>query len=158
MESELIILIGNIGTGKSTESRNYAKKGYRIICRDAMRYMVGAGDYVFDERIERAIHSASLSMLRNLLLEGENIVVDETNVDKRSRRYLIELGKSFGYKIIAHEMHKAVMGTCLKNRERDTLRGNTLDVWASVWKKFNDRYQKPEMNEGFDEIKADGDR
>jgi len=38
-KKELIILVGNIGTGKTTESKKLAKKGYIIISRDAFRYV-----------------------------------------------------------------------------------------------------------------------
>jgi dephospho-CoA kinase len=37
MKKEIILLIGNIASGKSTIAKQYAKKGYVVISRDSLR-------------------------------------------------------------------------------------------------------------------------
>lgn len=58
---KLIILIGNIGCGKSTLAKKLVKKGYCIISRDSFRYMIGAGNYIFDLKYEPAVKCANLN-------------------------------------------------------------------------------------------------
>ena len=50
----LYILIGNIGSGKSTWAREKVKSTPRtiIVNRDALRTMVGGGEYIFDKEME----------------------------------------------------------------------------------------------------------
>ncbi len=67
---EIIILVGNIGSGKTTLAKKYAKKGYVIIARDDLRYNIGAGQYVFDRKLEKAIWQTEIDMVYNFLQLG----------------------------------------------------------------------------------------
>ena len=150
----LIILIGNIGSGKSTTSREYAKEGFRIVCRDDMRTMLAGGGngYVFEPPLERAIHRASRVMLENMMLDQIDILVDETNMTRRGRKEIIDLGKMFGYAITGIVMPELSKAQSIANRAKDNLRGNGLYIWSQIWQKFHNMYDKPELDEGFDSL------
>ena len=154
MQPELVILVGNIGTGKSTVSKGYAIDGYYIICRDSLRSMLGAGRYIFEKDTEEAIHDSTTNLFIHLLLQRKNIVIDETNMDKRTRKRFISIAKyDYKYKkITAVIMPQLSKEDCIVNRMKDTLRGTPLHIWEEVWEKFNKRYQEPTLDEGFDEI------
>lgn len=153
-KARLIILIGNIGSGKSTTSREYAKEGFRVICRDDMRTMLAGGGngYVFEPPLERAIHRASRVMMENMMIDQINILIDETNMTRRGRKEIISMARLFGYSVTGVVMPELSKAQSIANRVKDSLRGNGLYVWSLVWQKFHDAYDKPELNEGFDSL------
>ena len=148
----LIILIGNIGSGKTTTVKEYAKDGYNVICRDDFRTMLGAGKYKFDAKTERPIHSAARALLESLMIEDLDIIVDETNVSKRGRQQIIKTAKAFGYSITGIVMPRLSRAQSIENRKKDTLRENTAEVWGQVWDRFNRAYEEPTLDEGFDSL------
>lgn len=152
MQPELVILIGNIGTGKSTVSKEYANNGYIIVCKDSMRTMLGAGSYVFDVKLEPLIHQATTDMITRLMKQQKNIVVDETNMDKKTRATYIDLAYRYNYKRVACVMPVLSKEDSIVNRMKDSLRGTPIYIWEEVWEKFNKRYQEPTHGEGFTEI------
>lgn len=152
MKSELVILIGNIGTGKSTISKKYSEKGYYVVCRDSLRTMIGGGKYIFNNDTEAVIDTVSKILLDELLNLKVNVVLDETNMAIRTRRYAIGMGKEHGYKVIAHVTRKLSKEDCIAYRMKDNLRGTPIFIWESVWEKFNSMYQQPSSDEGFDNI------
>lgn len=98
---EIIIMIGNIASGKSTYSKKLVEKDYRVISRDAIRYMVGAGKYTFDIDLEPTIKKGTQALLEEFLKDDVNIVHDEVNINKKLREPTIKLAKKYNYKIIA---------------------------------------------------------
>jgi predicted kinase len=151
-QARLIILVGNIGSGKSTVAKEYAKEGFRVICRDDMRTMLAAGGYLFEPALERAIHRASRALLENLMIDQIDVLIDETNMTKRGRKELISLGKLFNYAITGVVMSELSKAKSIANRAKDNLRGNGLYIWSQVWQKFNNAYDKPSLDEGFDSL------
>ena len=148
----LIILTGNIGSGKTTTVKEYASEGYHVVCRDDFRTMLGGGNYKFNVTTERAIHLASRALIEGLMDEQLDIIVDETNVTKASRKSLIQLGKLYGYLITGIVMPRLPKATSLRNREKDDLRGSGLFVWSMVWDKFDKQYEEPSLDEGFNSL------
>ncbi len=149
---QLIILIGNIGSGKSTLCKDYSAKGFHIVCRDTLRSMIGGPNgYVFSPATEEAIDAACIRLIETLLSQKEkSIVIDETNMTRKNRKRYIRFAKWAGYEVVAHETITFTKAECLANREKDTLRGYELSTWAEVWEKFNKSYQEPTFEEGFD--------
>ena len=87
---KLIILVGNIGSGKSTITKTYVDKGYIVIARDALRYNIGAGKYIFDPELEPAIWNSELDMLKHFMRTKANIIVDEVSLNAIMRsRYIL---------------------------------------------------------------------
>ena len=61
----LIILVGNIGSGKSTYAKKYQKKGYIVIARDQLRYAIGGGEYIFNTKYEPLIWKTEYYLFKN---------------------------------------------------------------------------------------------
>lgn len=153
MRPQLVILIGNIGSGKSTISKKYSQEGFLVVCRDSLRSMVGGpGGYIYDRVVEGGIHAASVTLFGFLVRNGKNIVVDETNMSRHTRSQYIKYALNHGYEIVAHQTADFTKEQCVRNREKDNLRGYTKELWGSVWDKFNLDYQEPTPEEGFDKI------
>lgn len=151
-KKEVIIMVGNIGSGKSHQTKLLKKTHNSIvISRDAMRFGIGAGDYIFNELYERIIKSSALEMFKKFLNLGVNLIVDEVNVAKTSREPYITLAKEAGYKVKAFILPRLSKEISLA-RKSNCSYGQAIEVWDSVWEKFNQRYEEPTLAEGFDEL------
>jgi len=149
---EIIILTGNIGAGKSTTVKNYQEKGYVVIARDMLRYAIGGGNYVFDEKYEPIIWSTELTMLDDFLNLGVNIIVDEVGVSKIMRARYINVAEMYDYKIISYVFPRLSMKESVDRRMTNPHGFPDRQVWESVWTKFDKMYEEPSLDEGFDEI------
>jgi predicted kinase len=149
---EIIILVGNIGSGKSTLAKEYAKKGYVIISRDALRYMIGAGNYRFDFKIESFIKKSAVATLKIFLKSGYNLVYDEVNVSKKLRTHSIQLAKQFDYKVIVVKLPRLAKQISVDRRMRNPHGQYDRNIWNSVWERFDSIYQEPTIKEGIDKI------
>jgi len=148
----LILMVGNIGTGKSTLTKEYSKKGYVVISRDSLRYGIGAGKYIFDLEYEPTIWNTELFMFRNFVKLGVNIIIDEVGINRELRARYIKYAKSFGYTIIVIEMPKLTMNEAVNRRMNDPHGQPDRKLWEQVWTKFNNMYEKPVHDEGIDII------
>ncbi len=152
MNKELIILIGNIGTGKTTYAPQYVKKGYVAIARDTLRYAIGDGKYIYNPQYEPIIFTIERFMFHQFLIKGVNIIVDEVGVSKEMRKHYIEEAKRFGYKITAIEMPHLTMKEAVDRRMNNPHQQNDRKLWEQVYAKFEAMYEEPTKEEGFDEI------
>jgi len=151
---EVILLTGNIGCGKTTLAKEYVKKGYIIIARDALRYGIGAGQYIFNPDLETSIWLTEMDMFINFLDIGVNIVVDEIGINKKMRKRYISIIKECypNYKIISIELPKFTRVKSVNRRMIDPHGTPDRTVWEGVWDKFDAQYQKPTKKEGFYEL------
>ena len=149
---EVIILVGNIGSGKSTLTKKFQQKDYIVIARDQIRYAIGGGNYIFDLNYEPIIWEVELYMFTRFLELGINIVVDEVGINKKQRARYILLAKQFKYKVKLIEMPKLTMQEAVNRRMNDTHHQPDRKIWEQVWKKFNRLYEKPTKKEGIDKI------
>jgi predicted kinase len=148
----LTILIGNIGSGKSTTCKDLVKDGDVIISRDAFRYMIGAGTYIFNPVLEKAIHKSTYKTLDAFMKIGVNVVVDETNMTIKSRKLYLALAKRYGYYKLAMVMPKYEKSYSVERRLKNNHGNNTKEVWETVWERFNLSYKAPTKEEGFDAV------
>ena len=148
------MMVGNIGTGKSTTIRRYVDKGYLVVSRDSIRYMLGGGKYLFEPtRVEPTVFVMEHSMLCDLMGQKFNIVVDEVGIDKRMRAPYIALGKAFNYNVIAHTMPRLSKRICVSRRLKANHGETSKQVWEEVWDKFQSRFEVPSKQEGFSVIR-----
>lgn len=146
----LIMLVGNIGSGKSTFVKELTKRGYIVVSRDALRIMVGGGKYVFDVDLEPEIFRIERYALRVLSDFGHNIVIDETNMSLTIRGRHLDCIKDKGYRKIAIIMPKLSKEESITRRLEDNHGDNGRQVWGDVWDRFDKIYTAPTKEEGFD--------
>ena len=146
------ILVGNIGSGKST----YIKKNYKggvIVSKDGLRYSIGGGQYIFNRFYEPIIHATSCYMADKFCsIEIPEIILDETNVIKKGREQFIKIAKKYGYKVIAIKFPRLNKKEAVDRRMTNPHCQYDRKIWEEVWRKFNNRYTEPTLEEGFDEI------
>lgn len=152
IKKEVIILVGNIGSGKSTYSKKYQKRGYVIVSRDQLRYSIGGGKYIFNESYEPIIWRIELSLFRYFVDFGANIVVDEVNVNKIMRYRYISYAKRNGYRVVFIVMPRISMKKSVNRRMRNPHGTPNRGCWREVWEKLDGLYEKPSKKEGVDKI------
>ena len=117
-KSHLIVMVGNIASGKSTYIKDLVKKGYVVVCKDGIRYSLGGGEYIFNPKYEPGIHEATMKLFVRLLLEGENIVIDETNMTVKTRKPYMIHARMTDYKITAVITKKTTLKTALSRKKK----------------------------------------
>lgn len=151
-KKEVIIIIGNVGSGKSYQTKSLQKSHNSVvISRDALRFSLGAGEYIFNELYEPIIKQTALEMFQKFLNLGVNLIVDEVNIDKTSREPYIKAAQAAGYTVKAFVMPKLSKEISIA-RKSNCSYGQDIKVWEQVWEKFNLKYQEPTLGEGFDEL------
>jgi len=152
---KLVITIGNIGSGKSTLAKKYQEKGYIVIARDMLRYAIGGGNYIFDDKYESIIWKTELYMLESFMELGVNIVVDEVGISRSMRLRYIVPAKDYGYTIKCHILPKLTMKEAVDRRMKSPHGQPDRKLWNKVWQKFQRMYQEPNLEEGIDKIIRD---
>lgn len=151
-KKEIIIMVGNIGSGKSTLAKKYVKKGYSVISRDAFRYMIGAGKYIFDIKLEPIIKKSTQLMLKTFMKNEIPIVYDETNVSKKLRASTIKIAKKYNYKITVIELPSLSKKISVNRRMKNPHGNYDRKIWNMVWNNFNNIYESPSKKEGIDKV------
>ena len=150
--NKIVILVGNIGSGKTTYTHKLVVKGYVAIARDALRYMIGNGKYIFNPKLEPAIFSSETEIIKRFMEFGVDLVIDEVGINRLVRARYIVLAKTYNYQIECVMLPKYSMQECVDRRMQDPHGQPDRALWESVWKKFNHRYEEPSLKEGFSKI------
>lgn len=81
-EKEMILCVGNPGSGKSECANYFEKNGYQVISGDRKQTKKKQND-----------------MLKEFLNKNESIVIDNTNSKKENRRVFVNLAREYDYYI-----------------------------------------------------------
>ena len=103
----IFILSGAAGAGKSTlanKLKNNAPKyisSIAEICEaDDYWYLIGDGKYAFDMKLLHNAHCWCQNKADNLMRNGENLIVSNTNIKSRDRKPYFQFAKEYGYKVV----------------------------------------------------------
>lgn len=146
----MIILVGNVGCGKTMISRRYADINYVIVSRDALRSMIDGERYKFDFKLEPHIFEIETTAIDIFLDAGYNIVVDETNTSPRTRFRLLRLAEDHNVQTLVHILPRLCRKECIDRRMKHDKRGYTRKRWEEIWDMFDKSYVEPDYKEGFD--------
>ena len=149
---KIFVLIGNIASGKSTWVDTLEPEVRTdIISKDAVRYRLGDGEYLFDRRVEPHIQTIVLGTYRACVALGYDVVIDETNMTRKSREWIFK-NRPDGYTVEAvifedrgREDHVTAR---LANNHGDTPR----ETWERVYDRNKTLYEPPCFSEGFSVI------
>ena len=149
---ELILIVANIGEGKTTLAKQYQEKGYIVIGKDSLRYGIGSGNYVYKQEYEPIIWETEINMLDSFMNIEADIVIDSVCVGKSMRARYISCAKIYGYKIKCHLLPKLTMKEAVDRRLQNPHGQRDRALWEKAWIKFQSQYQEPTLDEGIDEI------
>ena len=149
---ELIILTGNIGSGKSTLVKKFQSNNFVVIARDMLRYSIGGGIYTYNLEYESIIWDIELELFYRFLELDVNIIIDEVGVSKEMRSRYIYNAREYDYKITSIVLPRLSMKESVDRRMINPHGQDDRKLWESVWTKFDNMYEEPTKDEGFDEI------
>lgn len=138
------IMCGLPRSGKSTWIKNN-KTNEVIISADDIRYLVYGQRYWQDG--ESLMWSIRKIILEYMMKQGLDIIIDETNITKESRKSIIKLAKKYNYYIIGNIIEGVQINTCI-NRAIESNQFNLIPVINRMAEQF----QLLEKEEGFDEL------
>ena len=149
---ELILIVGNIGSGKTTIAMKYQKKGHVIISRDTLRYGIGGGKYIFNKEYEPLILDIAHTMAKKFIKLGVNLIIDEVNVAQEWRDFYINLAKKYGYKVTCILMPRLNQKDSVDRRMKNPHGNFPRELWEKIWTNFYTKYKTPSIEEGIDVI------
>ena len=153
-DKEIIFLVGLQSSGKSTYANKHLK-GYEIVSNDyytevyakkkGMTYTEAWKEMDYDKDIK----AKSMKQFSAAIKAGKNIVIDNTNMTKKSRQwYLDNTPKNYKKIALVFEVPEKVLLKRLKERGEKTGKVIPLDAIENMKAK----YEPPKKGE-FDEIK-----
>lgn len=146
--NELIIMVGNIGSGKSFLASKFAKNGYVVVNMDSIQRMIGGGEYgMYDHAKKDVYHAAEASIVTTALNHGLNVIIDRTNMDRKSRKKFIELGKPYDSNIICYDFGCGNYEALERRLKKP--HGIPEAQWKTVFANMAQNYEKPDVEEGF---------
>jgi len=159
MSNKLIVLVGNIGSGKSTWIKKYKEthEDVWVVSRDNIRYALGDGEYIYDKDFESYIQYFC-SDIFNTLVDKQvgSIIIDETNMTRKVRKRYLRLNNLY---IPEYRYHtQAIVFPDLGENEHVRRRlgdnhGDTEEgTWIGVYRGLRGAYEAPTGGEGFDEV------
>jgi len=140
---KLYVMVALPRSGKST----YVKenfKGIPVVSADQIRLLVHGKRFAAEQ--EKKVWWIRNIMLRALLEQGLDVVVDQTNLTKERRRPLVRLAEEYGFKAVAVVLETDVE-TC-RTRAVETGQEDLLPVID----RFAEEMEPVSEDEGFDEI------
>ena len=88
---EMVLLVGNIGTGKSHYIKSVITDDSITINNDSIIMSIGAGHYNYVSKKSQIYDAATDSIITKAMQLGFKIYVDRTNMDIKSRLKYINL-------------------------------------------------------------------
>lgn len=151
----LYIMVGLPGSGKSTwvGRKQLNDCGETIIVSgDAIRSMLHAGKYIYDEKIEPMVLEIMIDSMRCAFRSGYSVIVDDANITRKHRSKIIDVGTIYAKKIVI-AWAPTEKDQCIVNRAKD-LRGYSLEHWTRVISDMCERFEPPRKTDdtAIDEI------
>ncbi len=140
--STLYVLVGNIGSGKTTWARQQVKANprVRIVSPDAIRQML-FGDYEYRVEMDAIITDICCRAIHDLLLADYEVVVDACNYTRARRLAWIR---------VAERLNCKVCGIYFPKREASWHVGNRLKSahaenkdWKRIWEENERTWEAP---------------
>ena len=138
----LYIMIGLSASGKSTYASQLENCTY--ISSDKIREEIS---FYADQSRNNEVFQILNKRLDTALSNGEDVVIDATNITIKSRKPIIEIGKKHKANIIGILMMCPVKVLCNNDLHREH------SVGVEVINKQLKKFEVPFLEEGFDEIK-----
>ncbi len=148
--ANLYLMCGVPGSGKSTFLKKYVTiedNKCIIISRDEIRFsLLKEGEEYFSH--EDKVVKIFWEKINNALAAGYDVFVDQTSINPRSRKWLLEHTNNYDEVIVI--WIDTTLEDCIKNNEnrKGTNRYVPIDTIINMKEKF----VKPSFNEGFSKI------
>lgn len=155
----LILLVGNIGVGKSTWITNFMLSRAQnfldcvVINADNISTMLaGVGTYVFHKNKVDLYQAIKISSVQLSLDRGYSVIVDGTHLSRGHRKPYIKLAKSYEEPPFVVVVDFGPGNEQSLGRRLADSRGISAKTWMQVHDEFRTLYEKPHKVEGISQI------
>ena len=139
-KNALIILCGAPASGKSTWGKQFAEKvGATYVSTESIRAEIGKGES--DQSVSYAAFAIAKQRITQSLSQGKNAIIDATNVNPKSRKDWVKIGRAANTYIIAVAFEVSKTELYRRDAGRDRHVGN------EVIDRFVDKYSRPDTTE-----------
>lgn len=133
-KQELIIMVGYPGSGKSYYVENYIlQHNYKYISRDVLK-----------------TKSKVIKVLKESIIAGQSVVLDNTNPSKDIRKEYIQIAKDNNVKCRCIVFNTSFNHSYHNNMYRMVKTGKKVPIIA--YRIYKKKYEDPKLNEGFYKI------
>lgn len=149
--AKCILLIGNIGSGKSTWVKENGD-GQIIINDDSIVKAIHGGSnkyYIKYKSLYKSVENLIFGIGSNF---DSKIIIDRPNLTVKTRRRYIGLAQCYDMKIEAVIFKFEDPKIHAERRMADDFRDRDFKYWENLAKYNNYRYQEPSLSEGLDSI------
>jgi predicted kinase len=148
------ILVGPIGSGKSTYARKRAGEGALVVCFDGLTEMLHA-EYRYEQGLRECYRRMEEAIAREILRAGRDAVVDRPHHTRESRRRWIDFanGNGVGANVVAVVFPTEDAETHALRRYRDDPRGLSPGEWEEIVRRWLAEAEPVGPSEGFREIR-----
>lgn len=112
---KLILLVGIPASGKSTLAKKLIAKGFTCLNADTIRKELW-GDPM-DQREPEKVFGILYQHLEECLSKDMDVVVDNTNLNKKQRKPILDRARKFGYTDIQLWLLDVPLDVCLERNE-----------------------------------------
>lgn len=158
----LKILVGNIASGKSTYCKKHGREPNTVVFNDDnLCYMLHGGQHYYDRSLFKLYKNCEKVLVEECLLLGCSIIIDRPNMSVKTRNKYIEHAKGISfwsrptghrYEVMCVQFPMESIDVHAKRRFESDNRGLSLDAWKRCALRHQREYEKPSLDEGFDEI------
>lgn len=136
----LIILVGPPASGKSTWGKKFASENnVEYVSTDEIRAQIGSGEA--DQSVSAAAFGIARRKVFTTLDSGKSAMIDATNVNRKSRKDWIKMGKESGAYIIAVAFEVPKEELYRRDAQRPRHVGN------EIIDRFLSKYSRPATDE-----------
>lgn len=137
--NSLAITVGLPLSGKSTTARKLKDYGYVIVCPDTIRLSLHGKQYDVDREPE-VWHIAQI-MVKTLLKQGHDVLVDATNTTRKRRSMWVDMAEQFDQKLLIY-----IMDTDVETCHKRNMELGRLD--PSIINRMHEQFEQPSEDEG----------
>lgn len=139
---ELHMMIGGIGTGKTTHSQELVNDlKCKIFSADEL-----AEQYSNENNIEELIDAEFKRQLKS----GESFILDGKYLTVEGRKIILDNAKNEGYKIYGYDFGAGNVISLLRRFRKP--RRLLKEIWEGIYENDKSSYETPEIEEGFEKI------
>lgn len=150
-ELNAYILCGTPASGKSTWTKNViaGNKDVVVICPDTIRGELSGNEA--DQSVSGRAFQLARERMEEALKNGKSVIIDATNMYRKTRKDWIDIAKKYSAKAIAVVFEVTEQTAIERNAKRASEGGR--NVPTHVIQAMLAKYQTPSQGEGFDEVK-----
>jgi len=140
----IILMIGVPGSGKTTLAKKIAEKGFHYINADGIREELYGN--AAEQGDKEEVFNLFFQRLDELMKVGTDVIIDNTNLNPKQRKPILERAEQFGYSDVQLWLMDVPLDLCLvRNKSRERIVPE--DIVSNMFMELN-RSGRPKRVEG----------